>query len=432
MRPMKVAWKLQPNAGILITKEKIKAVDLKNSREISAYSNRSINTKNHKDDVIRWSVRVSKNSKAATIGLVNTCKYVKSSFLAHDNIYYGISCRSGNKTKKDSRGYAKWTKFSDKPFTDNTLMTIELNIPKKTISIYHNNTLVGIAYKNVDTDNMNYYLGVVMTGVNDEMEFEKLEIITPEMNRDRIFEKYDQLGHELIECNKVKTVIGSDDIVNLSLKLLNMAKQVTRYNFNEYKEERDIGRVGKIERRLIEWLFPTPNSRPQLHERILKQNQLSDKQEQFPNDLVVNLNEVNGWINGTKEIDSRSDSMHFGSFVDKYEDILQQLNMQKNRLKQTSQKIKNIFRTKSNHSENIKELEKELNKKTTQNGIFAQSAEKSLTQLNEIRKEIANIFKKYQALRTTHEKSAQEYASTQKEINTTQQKLTLERNKFNQ
>ena len=102
--PAESSWKMQRDACFSITNKKIKLVNLKGSNSndgTSVYSSRTINTNTHKNDTIRWSIRVLKNCKAVSIALVNSCKCVNGTFLKQRD-YYGISCLSGNKRKNDS------------------------------------------------------------------------------------------------------------------------------------------------------------------------------------------------------------------------------------------------------------------------------------------------------------------------------------------
>ena len=219
-------------------------------------------------------------------------------------------------------------------------MTIELNIPEKTISIYHNNKFVDVAFENVDTNNINYYLCVAMSGVNDEMIFEKMEIMAPPSI---VLAKFDEFESALINCNKAKVVIGSGQIVGLSLKLLYIAQQIAddedmnhrEYNKTEKNTKKD--EINLIRNKLMEWIFPPAQSLEQVAKQI---QPIPISKRKMNKDMSSCSNEMTDWIQSTKDTEAKCKS---SDFVDNYQNNLQQLKIQKDRVKKTSGKIKTIL-----------------------------------------------------------------------------------------
>ena len=165
------------------------------------------------------------------VGIVNNCNVLHNNFIRYDPGWfcYAIDCNGGDKT---FHGVRKWQKFGNSGFSTNTKMTLELNIPNKTLSVYRNNVLVGIAYQNVETDNVDYYLAVTAIGINNEVELEKMEIWTQDdALRDSVLNKFKQLETEIRKycankSNKSKSV-KVNEIIDRAVKMLNVIKETT-------------------------------------------------------------------------------------------------------------------------------------------------------------------------------------------------------------
>ena len=106
--------------------------------------------------------------------------------------------------------------------------------------------------------------------------------------------------------------------------------------------------------------------------------------------------------------------------------------MQQNRIKQTSQTIKSIFRTKMKHSKKIKELEKQLTQKTQENDKFIGDAEEWLDTLNSIKKQVEQNYDRYTRLMTSRDKYLSDCIAVQDQMTHLQTALNLEKNHFSQ
>ena len=168
---------------------------------------------------------------------------------------------------------------------------------------------------------LEYYLEENIPQMVQEYEYAKEKLRHAQLDeqqreqqtRDCVFKKYDQFERGLIQCNKINTVIGKDEIIHLSLKLLNIAKKMTSNQ-----------RSRIAERQLIDWLFPTPCSFEQFAWGTKMSSPNNETQVTTDNHYNEHLVKINQWIDSTTALELKTAYCEkFDSFVVNYQNILQ-------------------------------------------------------------------------------------------------------------
>ena len=115
--------------------------------------------------IVTWSLKIvcftkEIKDRRCYLGITNHCNIHHQHLLntGNNRKYYAINTLNGEKMSCQT---LKWEKFDGNGFARGDILGIELNIGKKTIDFYHNNSFIGTMFDNIDLKGFkNFYLAL--------------------------------------------------------------------------------------------------------------------------------------------------------------------------------------------------------------------------------------------------------------------------------